>query len=110
MDIGAELFAISAACVRARAEAAAHPEVIELADLFSRQARLRADALFDALRANTDSVDNAAARRLLAGRYAFLERGIVPPGGPGEWVAPWEPGAATVPDVRRRLPTSDPAT
>ncbi|GAB7044873.1 MULTISPECIES: acyl-CoA dehydrogenase family protein [Catenuloplanes] len=110
VDIGAELFAISAACVRARAESAAHPEVIELADLFSRQARLRADALFDALRDNTDSVDNAAARRLLAGRYAFLERGIVPPAGSGEWVAPWEPGPATVPDVRRRLPTSDPAT
>ncbi|MFI5844385.1 acyl-CoA dehydrogenase family protein [Catenuloplanes sp. NPDC051500] len=110
VDIGAELFAISAACVRARAEAGAHPEVIELADLFSRQARLRADALFAALWENTDSVDNAAARRILAGRYAFLERGIVPPGGTGEWVAPWKPGPAAVPDVRRRVPTSDQAT
>ncbi|MDP9791585.1 alkylation response protein AidB-like acyl-CoA dehydrogenase [Catenuloplanes nepalensis] len=104
VDIGAELFAISAACVRARAEAAAHPEVIELADLFSRQARLRADALFATLWENTDSVDNAAARRILAGRYAFLERGIVPPGGTGEWTSPWEPGPATVADVRRRIP------
>src|SRR5690606_37542110 len=37
VDIGAELFAMSAACVRARAERDTHPEGVELADLFCRQ-------------------------------------------------------------------------
>ncbi len=39
VDIGAELFAISAVCVRARAERETRPEGLELADLFCRQAR-----------------------------------------------------------------------
>ena len=76
MDIGAELFAMSAACVRARAERDDRPEGVELADLFCRQARLRVDALFTALWDNTDAVDAAAAKRVLAGRYAFLEEGV----------------------------------
>src|SRR5689334_19312399 len=41
VDIGAELFAMSAACVRARSERHEHPEGVELADLFCRQGRRR---------------------------------------------------------------------
>jgi len=103
VDIGAELFAIAAACVKARAEREQHPEGVELADLFCRQARLRADALFDRLWTNTDSVDARAAKRVVAGRYAFLEEGIVPPPSDGDQVAKWQPGPSEVPDVRRRL-------
>jgi hypothetical protein len=104
VDIGAELFAISAACVRARSERADRPEGVELADLFCRQARLRAERLFDALWDNTDDVDGAAARRIMAGRYAFVEDGVITPVGEQPWVATWQPGPSTVPDVRRRVP------
>ena len=107
VDIGAELFAMSAVCVRARTERDGRPEGLELADLFCRQARLRAEALFGALWDNTDTLDVAAARRVVDGRYAFLEEGIAPAPADRPWVAAWEPGAATVPDVRRRIPPAD---
>jgi alkylation response protein AidB-like acyl-CoA dehydrogenase len=48
----------------------------------------------------------AVARRVLDGRYAFLEEGIVTPPADGAWVAGWQPGPATVDDVRRRIPPS----
>ncbi|MET0415229.1 MAG: acyl-CoA dehydrogenase family protein [Actinoplanes sp.] len=104
VDIGAELFAMSAVCVRAHAEQSEQPAGMELADLFCRQARLRADALFAALWDNTDSIDVKAARRVLDGRYAFLEEGTISPPDDLAWVAAWQPGAATVEDVRRRIP------
>ncbi|MFC7545359.1 acyl-CoA dehydrogenase family protein [Plantactinospora sp. GCM10030261] len=103
VDIGAELFAVSAVCVRAHAERDTRPEGLELADLFARQARLRADALFTALWDNTDPVDNTAAKRLMAGRYAFLEEGVLTPAADQPWVAGWQPGPSTVEDVRRRI-------
>jgi alkylation response protein AidB-like acyl-CoA dehydrogenase len=103
VDIGAELFAMSASCVRATAEG--HAEGRELADLFCRQSRLRVEALFDRLWENTDNADVAAARRVMDGRYTFLEEGILPAvPDEGEWVATAAPGPATGPDVRRRLP------
>ncbi|TDB69684.1 DUF1974 domain-containing protein [Micromonospora sp. KC721] len=104
VDIGAELFAMSAVCVRAYAEKDIHPENVELADLFCRQARVRVEQLFTALWQNTDTVDVAAAKRILAGRYASLEGGVVTPPADAPWVAPWQPGPSTVADVRRRIP------
>jgi len=104
VDIGAELFAMSAVCVRARAERPDRPEGVELADLFCQQARLRAEALFAALWDNTDSLDVKVARRVLDGRYAFVEEGVVTPPTDNAWVAAWQPGPATVDDVRRRIP------
>jgi alkylation response protein AidB-like acyl-CoA dehydrogenase len=104
VEIGAELFAIAATCGRARAERQSHPEGMELADLFCRQARLRAENLFDALWDNTDAADTALARKVVAGRYAFLEEGVIPPPTSGEWVASWQPGPSTERDVRRRVP------
>jgi hypothetical protein len=103
VDIGAELFAISAACVKARAERDEHPEGMELADLFSRQAKHRADALFAELWSNTDAVDVKAAKRVVAGRYTFLEDGIIPPPTEGDRVQRWQQGESTETDVRRRL-------
>jgi alkylation response protein AidB-like acyl-CoA dehydrogenase len=102
VDIGAELFAMTAACVRASAER--RPEGTELADLFCRQARLRVRTLFDDLWRNTDDRDVAFARKVTEGRYAFAEEGVVPPPTDGEWVAPWQPGESTAEDVRRRIP------
>jgi len=102
VDIGAELFAMTASCVRATAER--RPEGTELADLFCRQARLRVRTLFDDLWRNTDDRDVAFARKVTEGRYAFVEEGVVPPPTDGEWVAPWQPGESTAKDVRRRIP------
>ncbi len=104
VDIGAELFAMAAVCVRARAERGHRPEGMELADLFCRQAQLRAETLFHQLWANTDDIDVAAAKRVLAGRYGFLEEGIVPPPADGDWVSRWQPGESSATDVRRRIP------
>ena len=101
VDIGAELFAMSAACVRARTEGSA--EGRELADLFCHQARVRVDALFAALWDNTDARDGAAARKVLDGRYASLEEGILAHDDDRPWVASWAPGPTQTEDVRRRV-------
>ncbi|WP_374224591.1 acyl-CoA dehydrogenase family protein, partial [Micromonospora sp. C51] len=105
VDIGAELFAMSAVCVRAHAERDTRPENVELADLFCRQARVRVDALFTALWENTDSIDVTAAKRILAGRYAALEDGVITPPTDLPWVAPRTPGPSTASsDARRHHP------
>jgi hypothetical protein len=69
VDIGAELFAMSASCVRARAERATSPEGVELADLFCAQARVRVEELFDGLWRNTDALDVKLAKKVLDGGY-----------------------------------------
>ena len=109
VDIGAELFAMSAACVRAQLDAAAGSgtergaAARELAGLFCGQARLRAEELFGQLWSNTDTADSALARRVLAGRYSWLEDGIIDPSVPGPWIAPAEPGPSRTEDVRRHI-------
>jgi hypothetical protein len=103
VDIGAELYAMSAACVKAHREAASRPEGLELADLFCQQAQGRVDRLFADLWDNTDDVDVVAAKRVVAGRYGWFESGIVPAPDEGDWVSRWEPGPSKVPDVRRRI-------
>ncbi|MTK04286.1 acyl-CoA dehydrogenase family protein [Micromonospora sp. CP22] len=109
VDIGAELFAMSAVCVRAHAERDTRPENVELADLFCRQARVRVEALFTALWENTDSIDVTAAKRLLDGRYVALEQGVITPPAELPWVATWTPGPSTVTaDARRRVPPPTP--
>jgi alkylation response protein AidB-like acyl-CoA dehydrogenase len=104
VDIGAELFAMAAACVRANYERETSPEGLALADLFCRQAKLRARNGFRALWRNTDAADTAAAKRVLAGEYLELEEGVLQPPTEGAWVAQSELGPSTVEDVRRRLP------
>jgi hypothetical protein len=103
VDIGAELFAMSASCVRARAQRNDRPEGVELADLFCEQARVRIDALFDGLWNNTDDRDVATAKKVMAGRYTSFESGITPPPQDGDWVASWAEGASTEQDARRRV-------
>jgi len=83
VDIGAELFAISAAVVRAQMLLQDEPQngqgAVELADLFARQARRRADALFYALWRNDDAEDYAFSQQVLAGRYTWVEDGVLDP-------------------------------
>jgi hypothetical protein len=108
VDIGAELFAISAVC--SRAKASGRIEELELADLFCRQARHRVAVLEWALWTNTDAADRAVAKQLTTGRYEFLEDGVLGLPASGDWVATWQPGPSTRPDVRRRIPRTNPMT
>jgi hypothetical protein len=77
VDIGAELFAISASVVRA--QMLGTQEAVELADLFCRNARLRVEQLFHDLWRNQDDRNYRAAQRTLEGRYRFMEDGILDP-------------------------------
>ena len=94
VDIGAELFAISSACVYANTLAEEQPEradeARELADLFCIQARRRANDLFRDLWQNDDDENHAAALKVLDGRYTLIEEGILDPSGDGPMIA--EPG------------------
>jgi alkylation response protein AidB-like acyl-CoA dehydrogenase len=101
VDIGAELFAIAATCSRAHASGRA--EERELADLFSRQARHRAVVLEHELWNNTDAADVVVAKNVLSGRYLFEEEGVLPLADEGEWVATWQPGPSTEPNLLRNL-------
>jgi len=107
VDIGAELFAISAACSRAQLDATTGTErgsvAFELAGLFCAQARHRAEELFAQLWANTDAPDSALARQVLAGRYTWLEEGIIDPSIPGPWIADADPGPSNAANVHRHI-------
>jgi hypothetical protein len=78
VDIGAELFAMSAACVRAQMLASkGRPEAIALADAFCREARERVRTTFSRLYGRDDPTLTRLARAVLAGEHAWLEEGIV---------------------------------
>jgi alkylation response protein AidB-like acyl-CoA dehydrogenase len=100
VDIGAELFAITAACVRAQCDEM-NDGAGDLADAFSRQARVRADQLFEQLWDNSDESDRSLAKDVLEGRYTWLERGIVDPSIEGPWIA--QEGGAVGEDVHRHI-------
>ncbi|WP_371788080.1 acyl-CoA dehydrogenase family protein [Streptomyces griseoaurantiacus] len=106
VDIGAELFAMSAACVRAerlRAEGEHGREAYQLADAFCRQARLRVEELFGRLWTNTDELDRRVVKQVLSGAYEWLEEGVVDPSGEGPWIADATPGPSNRENVRRPL-------
>ncbi|CAM4452827.1 Acyl-CoA dehydrogenase [Mycobacterium basiliense] len=110
VDVGAELFAMAAVCVRAESQRAADPVVgkqaYELADVFCQQATLRVEALFHALWSNTDSSDVRLTNDVLKGRYTWLEHGIVDQSeGTGPWIADWEPGPSAQTNVARPIVT-----
>jgi alkylation response protein AidB-like acyl-CoA dehydrogenase len=98
VDIGAELFAMTAACVRAQRDRA-DATAVELADAFCRQARVRSEQLFDQLWHNCDDSDQTLARGVLEGRYTWLEEGILDPSIEGPWIA--QDGGAAEHDVHR---------
>ncbi|MBY8879499.1 acyl-CoA dehydrogenase family protein [Actinacidiphila acidipaludis] len=104
VDIGAELFAMSAACVRAQHLAANSehgPQARRLADTFCRQSRIRVDELFARLWTNTDGPDRALARSVLKGEVSWLEAGIVDASREGPWIADATPGPANKENVHR---------
>ncbi len=94
VDVGAELFAQIATCVRANRDAKAHPgnaTYEELADLFCRSSRRRIAELFRGVHDNDDAANYRLARAILDGRLEWLEEGIIP--APTEAPAP-QAGAA----------------
>jgi alkylation response protein AidB-like acyl-CoA dehydrogenase len=87
VDIGAELYAIAAACVYAKTLQGEDPtntaQYAELADLFCTQARRRVDVLLHELWFNDDAENYTAAMKVLDGRYTFFESDLVDPAGEG---------------------------
>ena len=78
VDIGADLFAMTAACVRARMLAQeGNQEATELADLFCREARQRIRTNFARFYGKNDGAIYRVSQRVLAGQHAWLEEGIV---------------------------------
>ncbi|HVH09928.1 MAG TPA: acyl-CoA dehydrogenase family protein [Gemmatimonadales bacterium] len=81
VDVGAELFAMVAACSRAHwlatEDPAAGRRAMELADLFCRQARERIRVKFRELWRNTDQTGYRLAQEVLKGEHRWLERGMV---------------------------------
>ncbi|MET9335535.1 acyl-CoA dehydrogenase family protein [Streptomyces cellulosae] len=106
VDIGAELFAMSAACVRAellRGRGDHGLEAYQLADAFCRQARLRVEELFGRLWSNTDDLDRKVVKNVLGGSYTWLEEGVIDPSDDGPWIADATPGESTREDARRPI-------
>ncbi|MFF9586042.1 acyl-CoA dehydrogenase family protein [Streptomyces achromogenes] len=101
VDVGAELYAMSASCVHARALGGADGSPAELADAFCRQARLRVAESLARLGENTDAADRAVTGHVLDGRYTWLEEGVVDVSVDGPWIAEQRPGPATGPSLRR---------
>ncbi|HEV7973640.1 acyl-CoA dehydrogenase family protein [Amycolatopsis sp.] len=107
VDIGAELFAMSASCVRAEMQRSDDPSrgaaAYELAEAFCQQSRLRVEKLFDALWDNTDDLDFRLTADVLKGRHTWLEEGVLDLSeGTGPWIAHWEEGASTEENLSRR--------
>ncbi|NGN64860.1 acyl-CoA dehydrogenase [Streptomyces sp. A7024] len=106
VDIGAELFAMSAACVRAellRTTEDHGRQAYQLADVFCRQARIRVDELFARLWNNTDDLDRKVVKGVLGGAYTWLEEGVVDLSGDGPWIADATPGPSEKENVRRPI-------
>src|SRR6478672_1455502 len=77
VDIGAELFAMSAACVRAQMlSKKGRKEAVALADTFCREARLRIEDHFRNLYGPNDANLYKLAMSVLKGEHAWLEHGI----------------------------------
>ncbi|MBL0885150.1 acyl-CoA dehydrogenase family protein [Myceligenerans indicum] len=92
VDIGAELFAMSAVCTRAEAMRSKDPATgagaVRLADAFCEQARLRVAERFRGLTSSTDRTDTRLARAVMDGRVRWLEDGVIDRSeGTGPWIA-----------------------
>ncbi|MCX5238030.1 acyl-CoA dehydrogenase family protein [Streptomyces prunicolor] len=104
VDIGAELFAMSAVCVRAellRTQGDHGREAYQLADAFCEQSRIRVEELFGRLWTNTDDIDHKVVKGVMGGAYTWLEEGIVDPSGDGPWIADTTPGPSKADNLHR---------
>jgi hypothetical protein len=106
VDIGAELFAMTACCSRAEMLLRTAPEkaasAYELAEAYCEQARVRVDEYFDQLWRNTDDGDHRLTRKVLAGEYTWLEAGVLDQSeGTGPWIADATPGPSRKENLHR---------
>src|SRR5947199_8307279 len=77
VEIGADLFAMSAACVRARMllkKGQNGSEAVRLADHFCRLARPRVKASFHAVFQNDDDATYRIAQEVLTGKHLRMEK------------------------------------
>jgi alkylation response protein AidB-like acyl-CoA dehydrogenase len=106
VDVADELFAMTAAVVRADAlRRAGRPEAaqaVRLADHFCRTARRTVEGLFHALWSNDDAAAYAVGREVLAGAHSWLEAGGMGLGLTVEDLRPARPGAGLPPPQRPR--------
>jgi alkylation response protein AidB-like acyl-CoA dehydrogenase len=110
VDIGAELFAMAAACSRAEMMRDMDREhgrsAYQLADAFCVQARMRVDRRFAELWVNADEEDRKLAGAVLAGDATWLEAGVIDASeGTGPWIAEWSRGPSQAANVARRFET-----
>lgn len=82
VDIGTDLFVISAACSYAaslvnKKDNSYAKSPVELADLFCREARVRIARNFQDVRRNNDKISSAVAKKMLSGEYEWLENEII---------------------------------
>ena len=75
VDIGTELFAITASC--SRAQSISTEEARALADYFCRMSRLKVEALFRDVHDNRDVEGYRLAQQVLAGKFNWLQDGIL---------------------------------
>ncbi len=82
VDVGAELFAISATCVYAqqRVRETGDRSAYQVADVFCRDARRRIRRLFASVFKNDDGARYRLAQNILKGKYIWLEHGPLAPG------------------------------
>jgi alkylation response protein AidB-like acyl-CoA dehydrogenase len=108
VDIGAELYAMSCACVRAQdmKDGPNGREAALLADLFCRRARIKVHQLFDLVHDNADDPTYKVAQDVLKGRYAWIEEGAITAVPEGSLA----PNPDFSPPVERKVSGTKPAT
>lgn len=77
VQIGTELFAMSATCSYAIAISSQNESAIDLANYFCTISRRRIDEHFSALSDNDDRATNHIAKQILNGEMTWLEKGVV---------------------------------
>ncbi len=81
VDIGTELFAMSASCANAKLlkeQDPSNPHPGHLANFFCKESRRRIEALFAQQSDNDDKQMNKIAKSFMNGEYKFMETGIIP--------------------------------
>jgi alkylation response protein AidB-like acyl-CoA dehydrogenase len=104
VEVGAELFVMTATVVHAKALVAKNPSdrsPYKLADLFCRQARTRIQERFDHLFANNDAATYGVAQDAMKGNFEWLEEGLLKT----DWTPQADSGAASTPEA---VPSAEP--
>lgn len=97
VNVGSELFAMSATCSRALSRVKQNPEdrtPIELADYFCKESRRRVKGFFRDMTDNDDSLAYQIAGKVLKEKLVWLEDGIIPAGMPSAQVEHVKPSTA----------------